>query len=645
MKKALPVVLLALLLVFTVSCRNVIYIPVIDSGNGGSGSTAVDSTTAYQKTFGTVAWDSVIQTAVNQAGDGLVDGMRSTLVEVDSSTVGTASVRALSANALPNGPEVRTTPVEMLLTIFFEGYRDSISGVTISGGTMQFTLTAERTVTTDTETSTTMTKYQVESYTATTTENLEMSGNGASADVSVTEITSTAATMTITVSNSVTVGEDITSATAVNVSMSVSTSTGNVVVNDDPHKAEDIAPETPVIPEPALGSEERPYVIGGLEDFVALMSYMGPSEETFYVEIATDVVIPAELGTIVIGKGYNVDLNLGGHRISRVSTTAPIEATGTPKTYGDSNSDYMLTVDGGTLMVHDGILGGTLFENPVARVIWVDNGGVLYTDNLEVYQFSNTQGTAVNIHNGTGYINGIEIYATYYGLFVDTVAEAEVYDSTICSIASNQLSSQNGDGFAYAVSANGTLSMDSTTVRGIQGAISINGGTGTLESGTKSYVTKDIFEHVPEEYETFYLNWLDTPAESHDFVDWEFFYALYISGEYTESSVYVNGGEYISDGSTATVLVGNTADGGKGEPAGGVINGGTFVNTGSGVVVKDYAGVGPGEYGYGLLTINGGRFKDNKDNTADWLKGFVNSETHKVSESPDDDGYYTVKAL
>ena len=642
MKKALHLVLIALLLIFAVSCRNVVYIPI---HTGGGSETTMDSTTAFQNTFGTVAWDNVIESAVGQAGDGLVNGMRSTLVEIGEPTGSSSMVRTMSASPLADGPEVRATPVEMLLTIFFDGFTDRVSGVSISSGTMEFTLSAEKTETTDTETSTTTTRYQVESYTATTTQNLAMSGNGAEANVNVAEISNITASMTVFVSSTVTAGEEITSATAVNVSMNVSTSTGSITVNNDDYDIEEVIPDTPVVPEPVLGAESRPYQVYEADDVAVLQSVIAKPSEKFYVELMNDLTLPKGFPSIVIPSGYNIDLDLGGYRLSRISETAPTEATGTPKTYGDDSSTYLITVDGGTLSIHDGILGGTLFTSPVARIIYVDKGGVIDMENLEVYQFTNTRGSTININDGSAQIDGIKVYATYYALFINTGAEAEVENSTFCSIASNQLVSKDSSGYAYAVSANGTLNMDNSTVRGIQGAISINGGSATLGADIKSYVTKDIFQNVHADYHTYYMNWLSTPAESHELVDNELWSALYVSGEYTESSVIVNGGEYTSEGNAGTVRVGNSGDGGVGEAAGAIINDGVFANIGPGRVVIDENAVGPGEYGYGILTINGGKFKDSKDDTVAWLNGFVNPETHRVSDTPASDGYYSVSAL
>lgn len=629
--------LIVLLILLAVSCRNYVFVPIPGSGGG---VTTLSNAEKYQATYASVDWDSIVEQAVNQAGQGLKNNMESTLRDS-----GTATMGLTAANASPNARATTTAEAVLVLTIEFHGYTDSVSGVTISSGTMSFTLSATRTTTTDDAASTTTNRYDINSYSAETTAPLTMVSAETTATVNVSNVgTDTGIQMTVSVTGTVAEGEKITGAVATNVSLNVAVSTGAANVGGENLPASEVKPENPA-PVYPIGSEQKPYEVATVDDVTRLMTTV-QSGTPFYVDVVADIVFPAsESSSITIPTGYELHIDLNGHRLSRISEfdTDPDELF---RSCADNSKVYFIFVDGGTLYLENGILGGTLLENPVARLVSVKNKGRIYADNLTVYQFTNTAGTAINVDNGFGDVRNTTIYATGFALAVGTSAEVYVDNCFFSSVSSNALSTSEGaNAFTYVISANGTFEMDNTTVYGIQGGISVNGGSTRIGKGVKSYTVNTIFDVVPEDFHTYYLNWLNQEDPNHTIGSNELWAALYVSGESSSSRAIVEGGIYISDGENMTIRVGNTSDGGLGKAAYAEIKDGIFENRGDGYVVKDEDNIGPQDYGYGQLTITGGKFKDRQTDTREWLEGFVNPETHVVSETTDDGGYYTVTAI
>lgn len=638
MRRITKLGLIALTLLAAVSCRNIVFIPV-DTGSSPGGGVVISDSDAYQKTYAEVSWDSVVQQAVAQAGQGDKGGMISELVEAAEAPEIGASFR-MAPRPLAEEPSI----ANLVLSITFTGgYVDDASGVTINSGSMEFTLTANRTKAEDPTTSTVETRYDVQSYTATTVA-LSMTATDSTTTATVTAetIASDAASMTVTVKAEVTAGTSITDATAINVSLEVSTSTtGNVTINDTEHDAETVKPETPVV-EPTIGSEEKPYEVASEADIEKIASMIETPSETFYVHLAKDIVLKENQteATIVIPADYNVDIDLGGFNISRISSAAATDDT-VPDSVGD-DSRYIFDVSG-TLTVRNGSVGGTLFVNPSARIFQVMEGGHLILDEVTACSYGKNGGSTLYAFGGSNVeIYSSELYSSTCVFSLSVGANATVRDSKIASVSSNKLQS-----YFYAVIADGTLDIDTTEVYGVQGAISASGKDCVLGEGVVAATIPNIFDEVPEDYETYYRNWDQVSDLSGGTIPNNLlFYAIYAAGEEAEDvSTIVKGGTYYSYSPYSTILVGNSNDGGAGHAAYAEIQGGTFENRGAGYVVKDVSGIGPADYGYGQLTITGGSFKDSKDNTKEWLEGFVDPSTHKVSDAPDADGYYTVTAL
>ena len=174
--------------------------------------------------------------------------MVSMLVETADTPVIGASFRMA---ALPLAEESTTANLVLSIT-FTGGYVDDSSGVAINSGSMEFTLTANKTKIEYSETSTVETRYEVQSYTATTASVSMTATSSIAATVTTDTIANDTVSMTVTVEAEVTAGTSIKGATAMNVSLKVSMSTsGNVTVNDSVYDVEEVKPETPVVePQP-----------------------------------------------------------------------------------------------------------------------------------------------------------------------------------------------------------------------------------------------------------------------------------------------------------------------------------------------------------------------------------------------------------
>ena len=90
------------------------------------------------------------------------------------------------------------------------------------------------------------------------------------------------------------------------------------------HDAEEIAPDTPAVPEAAIGSEERPFEIVSDEDMRELSALLAESTETVHAVLVDDVVItlPDEKATafFTVGEGKELvlSLNVLAQRVFRI---------------------------------------------------------------------------------------------------------------------------------------------------------------------------------------------------------------------------------------------------------------------------------------------------------------------------------------
>lgn len=606
-RKMAGALLAVLLMIGAVSCRNYVYVPY-PVGNGGGAE--VDSGTAYQQTFSVVSWDCVVKQAIAQAGEGMINGMSSTLTETGSR----------SRMMVPAPLSAVATSLELSIT--FDGYVDEASGVVIATGTMSFTMAAEK------EETEAKPRYRTVGYTMSSS-GLTLESDSITADIIIPAMTDSEASMTVTVSGEVTAGGAISGAIATNVSLSVSTATGSVIVNGEMHDAEEIAPDTPAAPEAAIGSEERPFEVVSDKDMRELSALLAESTEAVHAVLVDDVVItlPDERATafFTVGEGKELALSLNGHTIE------PEGDNSTTKLY--LIADYgKLTING-----DGGRLGGHWKTNSIPRGIAIYDGAVADLYDLRLITFSTGGGSSLYVPTGgTLSINGVTVNSTQFTIGTEEGTTATVSNSRLVNITSAALST----GAPYAISSSGNTTIGDTEVYGMKGGIAIVAGTAELNDGIYSETTVDIFSKVEEDFREDYAGFFaeyNTRGETEPQVS-DCYYGLYIAGETNISNspqCIVNGGEYVS-GSDNAILVGNSSDGGEGATAYATIKGGTFWsrNTSSAVVNAD----NNPKYGHGVLSIEGGRFGSRTN-----LELYVDAESHEIS-GPDEDGFYTVKA-
>lgn len=606
-RKMAGALLAVLLMIGAVSCRNYVYVPY-PVGNGGGAE--VDSVTAYQQTFTAVSWDSVVKQAIAQAGEGMVNGMSSTLTETGSR----------SHMMVPAPLSAVATRLELSIT--FDGYVDEASGVVIETGSMSFTMAAEK------EETGTLTRYRTAGYTM-SSPGITLEIDSVTAEVVIPAMTDSEASMTVTVSGEVTAGGAISGAIASNVSLSVSTVSGSVVVNGEVHDAEEIAPDTPAVPEAAIGSEERPFEVVSDEDMRELSALLMESKEAVHAVLVDDVVVtlPDESAAafFTVEAGKELVLGLNGHTI---------EPEG-----DNSTTTLYLIADYGKLTINGdgGRLGGHWKTSSIPRGIAIYDGAEANLYDLRLITFSTDGGSSLYVPaGGTLSIDGVTVNSTQFTIGTAEGTTATVSNSRLVNIASAALST----GAPYAISSSGNTTIGDTEVYGMKGGIAIIAGTAELNDGIYSETTADIFSKVEEEFREDYAGFFadyNARGETEPQVS-DCYYGLYIAGERNISNspqCIVNGGEYVS-GSSNAILVGNSSDGGVGATAYATIKGGTFWsrNTSSAVVNADE---NP-QYGHGILSIEGGRFGSNTN-----LELYIDVDSHEIS-GPDEDGFYTVKA-
>lgn len=607
MKRKITGALLAVFLIISaVSCRNYVYIPypVVD----GSGD-EVNPETAYQQTFSKVSWGNVVKQAIAQAGEGMVNGMSSTLTEA-----GSASQMIMRA-ATP----LSTTTANLILSIAFEGYVDEVSGVIISTGSVSFSMNAEK------ENTDSQTRYKTEGYMMTSS-GLTLESGGVTAEVAVAGMTDSKASMTVTVSESVAAGEPISSAVATNVSLSISMATGSVTVNGEVYDVEEIAPDMPSEPDATIGSEERPFEICSDDDMKELAALLAESTDAVHASLLADIVVTlpsSDEAFFTVKEGQELILSLNGHAIE------PEGDNSTTKLY--LIADYgKLTING-----DGGRLGGHWKTNSIPRGIAIYDGAEAKLYNLRLFTFSTAGGSSLFVPaGGTLSIDDVTINSTQYTIGTAEGSSATISNSRLVNITSNSLST----GWPYAVSSSGNTTIGGTEVYGVQGGIAIIAGTAELNDDIYSETTVDIFSKVEEDFREDYAGFFaeyNTKGNTEPLAT-ECHYGLYITGERNISDspkCTVNGGEYVS-GYRNALQVGNSSDGGEGATAYATIKGGTFWsrNTSSAVVNAD----DNPQYGHGVLSIEGGRFGSGTN-----LNLYVDADSYEIS-GPDGDGFYMV---
>lgn len=335
--------------------------------------------------------------------------------------------------------------------------------------------------------------------------------------------------------------------------------------------------------------------------------------------------------SLVIKEGDSIILDLNGHSIM------------TDKTYG-KNSSFLFDVKG-KLVVNDSVGGSFIggdYENASNGAFLVDGNGTLVLNDGVVIRtyprfkdFENKdtlkyRPASVYVR-GNLVVNDARIYSSRSAIYTIDDSNVTVNGGEFYSIASVN----NRQSYVYALVLDGNACLNKCVVRGIHGALAIDGTKTVLNSGVQAFATDDIFEKIPKEYG--YKKFFEenrNEGVSPELQKTEMFYALYCAGEREgySAEVVVNGGRYVANNNAA--YIGNSSDGGAGEKAHATIKNGTF----DGGIHVDSRNP---EYGFGNLIIEGGKYLKDK-NTTENLNKFIKSDSGLKIDDSDKD-YFVVK--
>lgn len=217
---------------------------------------------------------------------------------------------------------------------------------------------------------------------------------------------------------------------------------------------------------------------------------------------------------------------------------------------------------------------------------------------------SYTGGTCLFLSTTTVIIDNCNVYSTNFGVYIGSNGNTEkviINGGKVVGTANNGTKVKNQFAYAFVIGYCPDGIINNLTVYGIQGALSLNGGSVTVNDGyyEASGVAYDLYKEATG---------FDAKAEYFGdgaIQDGNVFYGGYFAGENEETNIIVNGGTFVSSGRNA-ILVGNSADGGKGETARVVIYGGTYTGKGSAVQFTSNT-----SYGLGIVAIYGGTYSHN----------------------------------
>lgn len=263
------------------------------------------------------------------------------------------------------------------------------------------------------------------------------------------------------------------------------------------------------------GTKSDPYIVktAGLAALSQLLQ--NGTEDTVYLEAGEDITL-SQGQYIEIPANCTIDLDFNGHTLtkSEVADQAPIENKGTLTLRGNGginganrcvNNYCSLTVEGGTYTTTEHS-GGTAIRSTSADTVTVFNGGEVKAANYAVYNY------------GKMTVNGGK------------------FSSDACNHRGT---------WAYAFSSEGELIFNNGEVTGVQGALSVHGGHGTINNGTFKTVKCEDPSCTGSNGSTT-------------------FYALYCAGEVGEVECDVYGGNFLTEGNYSAALLGNDNTGGDG---------------------------------------------------------------------------------
>ena len=216
----------------------------------------------------------------------------------------------------------------------------------------------------------------------------------------------------------------------------------------------------------------------------------------------------------------------------------------------DSNFEGRIFVNKGTLTVTG---NGRIDSSEAMRTGYgaINNFGRLTIENGYYTNGAYADGATIyNRSNAQLIINGGEINGNRFPAII-SIADMTINGGKMYNVSCNQ---DKVNYTYYAVLSGGTsganLEVHGGEISGIQGALSVIGGTAVIDGG--KFLTKKC-EHNNAT-----------------------FYALYVAGEEDSVSCQILDGDFVTEGNHAAVLIGNSADGGRKLPVDTVVRGGTF---------------------------------------------------------------------
>ena len=392
-----------------------------------------------------------------------------------------------------------------------------------------------------------------------------------------------------------------------------------------------------LLPVSALAAGETVAKIGGSSyDSLAAAVASVPDNGTEATTIVlTDNIVMSTDDIVTISAGMNVVLDMNGHSITVADNFSgrPIVNNGALTITGNGTIDSSMATDGrgsvnndatGTLTIENGTFRGNL-ENGYANV-W--NAGTAYFKG-GIYDTSAAAiSTAVD---STTIINGGSYTSPWYPAIENrgkmTITGGEFKNPSCSSCNGNQhwgYTIRSGSGAANAYLEIKGETEDSVKVTGVQGGLSVIGGSADIYNGV---------------YETLACKNHSDGSTAH--------YAGYFTGESYETSVNVHGGSFTSCSKTA-VMIGNSnppPDSGAGEESTVMIYGGTFTG---GDADKTAITVETEQYAVGGAKVFGGNFSSDVSKYVP--EGYIQDESGTVAKlgaenavaQVDDDYYKTL---
>ena len=621
MKNIVRSMIFALCLLVAVSCTQYVFVP-IPSGGSGSSYDSVDIAKAIPEEL--LAWYG-LQTDKTKLPEG---------VEVNQEFVEGISTASLISGSRAKASARTDAPSYMLSTIKLTGF--IYQGFTYNSEAIYIVYSATNGID--------GTKYDINDFTI-QCESVEVTPPDSSdvVEVAIKGITGKL--------------QDDTASTAVEIEVS---STTIVSVTNIPTSSDSVTTDSwtgsyvvegEEVSKPAsegmTGSIDEPYLIRTLDDIAKLQDMFDDADKVNIklmndIEITTEWIannlISIDTATgditaqpITVAAGQDVTLDFNHHTIMFDGMPADFlkQMNVMPSDFDINTGDVssyaalpFVVSPNGKLTINNGSDNST------------DVGGVKCTDQLTCGVFrtygtliinggrfetcGNTKSSVIRVEEtGDLTINNAYVYCSAFDGAVESYGKMTINDGYYYT------NSHNGGRFKYCIISGGDMILNGGEYYGIQGGISLSGGTATINYA-ESYVTDKNDE----------LGYTGNKS----------YYALYVSGEDSEGRCVINDGIFKAD--QAAIWVANSNEGGDG---GLMLNGMAIINGGFFKSNKQNYDVQI-DYEIGSMTLNGGTFAHNSVNHRKAPEGSASAtlndflgDGYMVQQDPDTQLYEVVK--